>query len=122
LSRLQCHQRRLITLLHSALTQVPPPQADVIATAGITEEILFRGYLLERLGRLAGRGAVGVLGSLVAFGLVHLPAWGPGASIHITTWAAVVTGLYVWRRNLVACMLVHLLNDGLAAFVFAPSA
>jgi membrane protease YdiL (CAAX protease family) len=64
------------------------PRILTIATAGITEEILFRGYLLERLGRLAGGGAVGVLGS----------------------------------QNLVACMLVHLLNDGLAAFVFAPSA
>ena len=50
-----------------------------ITTACATEELPFRGYLPGQICRLAGRRpGLGALRSLVAFGLVHFPAWAQG--------------------------------------------
>lgn len=45
-------------------------------TAGFTEEVMFRGYLLERVGELTGALWIGAVISAVVFTLVHIPLWG----------------------------------------------
>ncbi|MEM4290456.1 MAG: CPBP family intramembrane glutamic endopeptidase, partial [Nitrososphaerota archaeon] len=82
----------------------------VVITAGITEEILFRGYPIERLNSLTGRLGLSALIAYVVFVLPHIPFWGLGGTIQIGVWS-IVTILYIKRRNLPACILMHILND-----------
>lgn len=88
-------------------------------TAGFTEEVMFRGYLLERVGELTGALWIGAVISAVVFTLVHIPLWGVGGALQIGVWTIVVTVLYVKTRNLWACIVMHVLND-LYAFIVAP--
>ena len=91
----------------------------MVFTAGITEEILFRGYPIERLNTLTGSLGLSAALAYVVFVLLHIPFWGLGPGIQIGVWSLLVTGLYVWRRNLPACMLMHILNDAFA-FLLLP--
>ncbi|MBC7334856.1 MAG: CPBP family intramembrane metalloprotease, partial [Clostridia bacterium] len=91
----------------------------IIITAGITEEILFRGYPIERLTEMTGRIGWGAGIAYIMFVLLHIPFWGIGGTIQIGVWSLVVTLLYVRRRNLPACMLMHILNDAYA-FLLLP--
>jgi len=102
------------------LAQVPLVlRIGVVITAGIAEEILFRGYPIERLSSLTGRLSFGALIAYVMFVLLHIPFWGVGGAIQIGVWTLVITLLYVKRRNLPACMLMHILNDAYA-FILLP--
>lgn len=83
-------------------------------TAGVTEELLFRGYPIERLSSLTGQMGLGALIAYGAFVALHLPFWGPEGTVQIGVCSLVVTALYIKRRNLPACMLMHLLSDGYA--------
>ncbi len=102
------------------LAQVPLAlRIGIVLTAGITEEILFRGYPIERLGSLTGRIGLGAVVAYVLFVALHIPFWGIGGAIQIGVWSIVITVLYVKRRNLYACMLMHILNDAYA-FLLLP--
>lgn len=92
----------------------------IVITAGITEEILFRGYPIERLTEMTGHIGWGAGVTYIAFVLLHIPFWGLGGTIQIGVWSLVVTALFVWRRNLPACMLMHILNDAYA-FILLPT-
>jgi uncharacterized protein len=89
----------------------------LVVTAGITEEILFRGYPIERLAALTGNVWLGAIAAYVVFVGLHIPVFGVGGAIQIGAWSLVVTGLYVWRRNLAPCMIMHILNDAWAFLV-----
>ena len=103
------------------LAQVPLLlRAGVVVTAGITEEIMFRGYPIERFGSLTGRLGLGAVIAYVVFVVLHIPFWGIGGTIQIGVWSLIVTLLYVKRRNLPACMLMHVLNDAYA-FILLPT-
>ncbi len=49
--------------------------------------------------------------SCVLFGLNHASGWGFGAVFVVTAVASAYASLYVWRRNLPACIVVHFLTD-----------
>lgn len=91
----------------------------IVLTAGITEEILFRGYPIERLNALTGRIGLSAVIAYLVFVLLHIPFWGLGGTIQIGVWSLLITALYVWRRNLPTCMLMHVLNDAYA-FILLP--
>lgn len=102
------------------ISSLPTWLVVIIAlTAGITEEVLFRGYPIERLAELTGELWVGAAVTFVTFTAVHIPFWGLGGAIQIGAWTLVVTVVYVRTRNLIACMLMHIAND-LFAFVILP--
>ncbi|HXF86240.1 MAG TPA: type II CAAX endopeptidase family protein [Anaerolineales bacterium] len=104
----------------SQLAQTPILlRIGIVLTAGITEEILFRGYPIERLHALTGRLGLSAGIAYVVFVLLHIPFWGLGGAIQIGIWSLIVTLLYVKRRNLPACMLMHILNDAYA-FILLP--
>lgn len=92
----------------------------IVLTAAITEEILFRGYPIERLTELTGHIGLGAGIAYFAFVALHIPFWGLGGAVQIGVWTLVVTGLYLWRRNLPTCMLMHALNDAYA-FILLPT-
>lgn len=85
--------------------------------AGVTEEIVYRGYAIERLAFLTGRRWVAGLIAGTAFLAVHA-AWG-GAQLILVAFATVIfVGLYLWRRDLPCVIFAHVLAD-LTGFILA---
>jgi membrane protease YdiL (CAAX protease family) len=78
-------------------------------TTGIVEEILFRGYPIERL--LAYTDRPLVAGGLAwgVFTLAHAVVWPAGNLLQIAAVAAVFTAVYLRRRTLVPVIAAHVL-------------
>ena len=88
-------------------------------TAGVTEEILFRGFLVERLALLTGRLGLGAALSWALFTVLHIPGWGVGGAIQIGAISTLFYLLYMRRRSIVPCVLMHVMIDGYA-FLIVP--
>lgn len=84
----------------------------LVSRAAVAEEILFRGYPIERMEELTGsRDLAGVV-SWAAFTIAHLSAWG-WAQLMVAGFGGIfLTLLYLWRRNLWANMIAHWIADG----------
>jgi membrane protease YdiL (CAAX protease family) len=85
----------------------------IVVRAGVVEELFYRGYAIERL-RLIGLGRFwSVAIPLVIFSFGH---WSGGAANILIALAAglILTGFYLWRRDLVANMIGHGLVDFVA--------
>lgn len=78
-------------------------------TAGVVEEILFRGYPIERL--LDATGSPLVAGGITwgVFTLAHAVYWPLGNLIQVSVVAAVLTVVYLRRRTLVPVVGAHTL-------------
>lgn len=86
--------------------------ALAVLTAGVTEEVLFRGYAISRLPALGIGTWPAALLTLAAFTLLHVPTWGVGHAVGVALpLGAVLTGLFLWRRNLVVVILAHAMVD-----------
>lgn len=83
----------------------------VIFTAAITEEILFRGYPIERLRELTGKKWLAVLISFIVFILPHITFFGLEWLLYQGIGTFLIYILYIWRKNLWACILLHFLVD-----------
>jgi membrane protease YdiL (CAAX protease family) len=79
--------------------------------AGVTEEILFRGYGIERLAAAIGNRGAAAFVSLVIFTLAHLGLWDLRYLILVFPTGLVLTVLYLWRRDLWANIFAHFLTD-----------
>ncbi|WP_343730357.1 CPBP family intramembrane glutamic endopeptidase [Duganella sp.] len=86
-------------------------------TAGITEEIMFRGYPIERLHELTGSWWLAALIPLAVFTLAHLGSWSWKHLIGVGLAGTLLTGLYLWQRDLIACMIAHALIDSVLIFL-----
>jgi len=78
----------------------------IVFRAGVVEELFYRGYAIERL-QMIGLGRFwSVTIPLVIFSLGH---WSGGAANILIALAAgvILTGFYLWRRDLVANMIGH---------------
>jgi membrane protease YdiL (CAAX protease family) len=85
----------------------------IVFWAGVVEELFYRGYAIERL-QMIGLGRFwSVTIPLVIFSLGH---WSGGAANILIALAAgiILTGFYLWRRDLVANMIGHGLVDFVA--------
>ncbi len=83
-----------------------------VLTAGITEEILFRGYPLERLLEYTNNKWLSGLVSLVFFVAVHAAGWNITHIIGVVIPLGIaLTALYFWKRNLLFVMIIHLVID-----------
>ena len=85
----------------------------IVFRAGVVEELFYRGYAIERL-QMIGLGRLwSVAIPLVIFSLGH---WSGGAANILIAFAAglILTGFYLWRRDLVANMIGHGLVDFVA--------
>lgn len=82
----------------------------VSITAGVCEELAFRGYLQRQLHALSGNVAVAVLGQGLVFGLFHsYQGW---TNVIVISVLGVLYGvLAAWRRNLRANMIAHAWGD-----------
>ena len=77
----------------------------------ICEEIMFRGYFIERVEELSGSMGIAAILSCILFGLNHASGWGFGYVFVVAAEGSAYATLYVWRRNLPACMVVHFITD-----------
>ncbi|WKZ38358.1 MAG: CPBP family intramembrane metalloprotease [Anaerolineales bacterium] len=83
-----------------------------VITAGITEEILFRGYSLERLLEVTGNKWISGLISLVFFVAVHATGWNIAHIVGVVVpLGMILTGLYFWQRNVFFVIIVHVVID-----------
>jgi membrane protease YdiL (CAAX protease family) len=108
--------------VHRALLAVPNQhfaavpfgvRLSLVLTAGICEEAIFRGFLIEQLRDWTGSIGVAAWTSLVLFSLPH--AWFYGFTLALLIPALLggsLIWLYVLRRNLPVCMLMHAMVDG----------
>lgn len=88
----------------------------IVLRAGVVEELFYRGYSIERL-QMIGLGRFwSVAIPLVIFSLGH---WSGGAANILIAFAAglILTGFYLWRRDLAANMIGHGLVDFVANVV-----
>lgn len=93
-------------------------QTLIFLRAGVVEEILYRGYAIERLQELTGSKWIAALLSIVIFTWAHLAGWGGAQLIVVALGTIILALLYLWRRDLICNMLAHFLVD-LAGFLAA---
>jgi uncharacterized protein len=91
-----------------------------VAVVAASEEWLYRAYAIERLQALTGRPWLAGALSLAAFGLAHLPLWGPGVALTTLVSGGAFTALYLWRRDITALILAHVVTD-LYGLVVVPA-
>ncbi|HZU35730.1 MAG TPA: type II CAAX endopeptidase family protein, partial [Gemmataceae bacterium] len=87
-----------------------------VAVIAVSEETIFRGYLILRLRALTGSPALAVVLAALLFGLGH----GYEGAVGIVTigFMGLVYGLvYWWRQSLVAPIVMHFLQDLLVLVV-----
>ena len=84
--------------------------------AAVCEEILFRGYAIERLQEISRSGAAAGIISCAIFALAHVGEWGWAHLLVAGVVGAILTLLYLWRRNIWANAIAHFIVDG-AAFL-----
>jgi membrane protease YdiL (CAAX protease family) len=82
-----------------------------IVVVGTIEEILYRGYAIERLAWLSGSYWVAGTVSVAASALAHVPMWGWLASSSFVISGGALTAFYVWRRDLSATIVAHVVTD-----------
>lgn len=88
----------------------------IVVRAAVSEEILFRGYPLERLEELTGSRAIAGVVSCTVFTVDHIGFWGWHHVFIAGLAGTVLTILYFWRRNIWVNMLAHFIVDA-AAFL-----
>lgn len=84
----------------------------VAGTAGVTEEVPYRGYAVERVTALTGSPLLAAAVSLVAFLAAHVGEhWSRAAAVQMAQPTVVLLALYLWTHSLPVVMAVHALND-----------
>jgi uncharacterized protein len=117
----------IVTALHLNDNATPNQMIDatpywyrvlLVTRAAFAEEVVFRGYLIERIEELSGSRILAGVISLAAFVLAHLAYWGWVPLVGVSLIGLVLTVLYQWRRDLCANIAVHWLVD--AAQLLVP--
>jgi tetratricopeptide (TPR) repeat protein len=96
------------------------PIALMMATLvlnGFTEEMAARGYAIERLSALSGSTLIAAILAFLADLAVHIPFWGLTYPLLIAPTQLLLLLLYLWRRELGACIIAHILID-IVPFLF----
>jgi membrane protease YdiL (CAAX protease family) len=87
-------------------------------SAGLVEEVAFRGYLQRQFGALLGNRWLGVAAQALLFGVTH-GYQGPTLVLRITVFGMMFGALALCRRSLIPGIIAHASVDvlgGLAAF------
>jgi membrane protease YdiL (CAAX protease family) len=84
--------------------------AVLVTVVAVAEETVFRGYLIHRLTAVTRRPAVAALLSAVIFSLGH-GYEGTAGVVTVGVMGLALALVYVWRRSLVAPIVMHFLQD-----------
>ncbi|HEX4453501.1 MAG TPA: CPBP family intramembrane glutamic endopeptidase [Kofleriaceae bacterium] len=85
-----------------------------VVRAAVGEELVFRGYAIERLSELTGRRGLAATASCAIFAIAHVGTWGWSHLIVAGAGGAMLTALYLWRRNLWINIVAHAIVDMVA--------
>lgn len=86
-------------------------------TAGIVEELIFRGYIQPRLELLFKNPHLSIIVSSILFGLLHY-RYGTVINVIGPVFISLVFGYYYWRyRNIKVLILCHFLWDVLSLYL-----
>jgi len=91
----------------------------LFVTGTFLEELIFRGYIIERIIMLTNNRKLAAFISWAAFTVVHFRFFGLGPTIETGVMAAFLTGLYLKERSVWPVIIVHGLN-GLFAYILVP--
>lgn len=81
-----------------------------VAVVAVTEESIFRGYLLYRFSAVTHSRAAGLLLSTAIFAFGHTYE-GTAGVLTVGALGLALGGIYLWRGSLVAPMVVHFLQN-----------
>lgn len=87
-------------------------------TAGICEEMIFRGYLQQQFAAWTTRAAAGIIVQGLAFGAAH-SYQGLKFVLIISVYGCLFGWLARWRRSLRPGMIAHFLQDGVGGLLLA---
>jgi len=90
-----------------------------VVIGGSAEEILYRGFAIERITTLTGSLWLAGVIAVVVFAVAHVPMWGWGPALATLVPGAILTLFYMWQRDLAACIVAHVVAD-LAGIVVGP--
>jgi membrane protease YdiL (CAAX protease family) len=90
----------------------------LVMVVAVSEETIFRGYLIGRFSNILGSPVVALLLASVVFAIGH-GYEGTAGVLTVGTMGLVFGIVYLWRKSLVAPMTMHFLQDFLA-IVLAP--
>jgi membrane protease YdiL (CAAX protease family) len=82
----------------------------LVLRAAVVEEVLYRGYAIERINELTKSKWIAGLVPLIMFMLVHL-SWGVGHLLFIFVAGGLLTLMYVSKRNLALNIIAHFTVD-----------
>lgn len=83
----------------------------MVTRVAVAEELLFRGYPIERLQELTRSRVIAALVSWAAFTYAHLAGWGAAQLVVAGFGGIALTVLFVWRRNLWVNIIAHWIGD-----------
>lgn len=83
-----------------------------VITAGVTEEVLFRAYPISRLLEKTNNKWLSVIISLIFFICIHSSGWNLAHIIGVVVpLGAILSALFLWKRNLLFVIIVHIMID-----------
>lgn len=85
----------------------------IVCRAAVFEEVFYRGFAIERLAELTGSRYVAAIISLIAFTFAHLSGWGWSHLLVAAAGGAILTALYLARRDLLSNMIAHFVTDAI---------
>jgi membrane protease YdiL (CAAX protease family) len=88
-----------------------------VIRAAVGEEVLFRGYSMERIRELTGSMRIASILSCTIFTLEHIGTWGVSHLLIAGFGGVALTALYLWRRNLWVNIIAHFIVDGAAVLL-----
>lgn len=94
--------------------------AVATVTAGIVEEMFYRGYAIERLALFTDNFWWAGLLAFTIFGVVHVPFWGWGPVLSMSIADIPVLVFYIWQHDLLACIIAHAVTDIIGLIILPP--
>ena len=82
-----------------------------VLVGGVVEEVLYRGYAVERLALMTGSYWVAGMLSVILFGVAHAPLWGWGPALTTFASGSVLTVFYILNQDLMANIIAHVTTD-----------
>ena len=88
----------------------------IVFRAGLVEELFYRGYAIERFRAMGLGKAASVAIPLIIFAAGHYTGGVSSVAIALVM-GGILSGFFLWRRDLLTCMFAHTLIDFLANVV-----
>lgn len=89
-----------------------------VILAPLTEDTIFRGYVLEMFNERFKKWTAIIISSLI-FAVIHFQFFGPGLTVYMLFWSILTGYLYVRFNNIYPSLMFHSLNNTWA-YILVP--